>query len=94
MKKALINHKIPVARKILRQGVSNELCKLMKGGNGIKGTNTIHLILMSKIPKNKRACFLQWVVDIQLKKYVQMTAAGHFLEEMYTEKTSQLTLGR
>ena len=66
--KALINHKNPATRKIWRQGVSNELRRLMKGGEGIKGTNTMHPILKSKIPKHKKACFSQWVADIRLQK--------------------------
>ena len=55
--KALINHKNPATRKIWRRGVSNELRRLMKGGGGIKGTNTMHPILKSKMPKDKKACF-------------------------------------
>ena len=52
--KALINHKNPSTRKIWRQGVSNELCRLMKGGGGIQGTNTMHPILKKKMSKDKK----------------------------------------
>ena len=55
--KALINHKNPATRKVLRRGISNELRGFIKGGNGIKGTKTMHLILKSKMPKDKKACF-------------------------------------
>ena len=62
--KALINHKNPATQKIWRRGVSNELRRLMKGGGGVKGTNTMHPILKRKMPKDKKACFSQWVGDI------------------------------
>ena len=55
--KVLINHKNPATRKIWRRGVSNELCRLMKGGKGSKGTNIMHPILKRKMPKDKKACF-------------------------------------
>ena len=61
---ALINHKNPATRKIWRRGVSNELHRLMKRSNGIKGTNTMHPILKSKILKDKRAYFSRWVANI------------------------------
>ena len=93
--KALINHKNPATQKIWRRGVSNELRRLMKGGGGIKGTNTMHQILKSKMPKDKKACFSRWVADIRLQKEeihrVCMTAAGNFLEGTYMGKTSTET---
>ena len=52
--KTLINHKNPATQKIWRRGVSNELRGLMKGGQGIKGTNAMNPILKSKMPKDKK----------------------------------------
>ena len=93
--KALINHKNPTTRKILRQGVSNELRGLLKGGDCIKGTDTIHPILKRKMPKDKRACFPRWVANIRLQKEeihcVRITAAGNVLEGTYNGKTSTET---
>ena len=55
--KALINHKNPKTWKIWRQGVSNELGRLMNGVNGNKGTNTMQPIYKHKMPNNKKAYF-------------------------------------
>ena len=70
--KALKNQKNPSTRKIWRRGVSNELQRLMKGGDGIKGTNTMHPILKSKMPKDKKACFHDgWpIFDYKKKKSI------------------------
>ena len=66
---------------------------LMKGGNGIKGTNTMHPILKCKMPKDKKACFSCWVADIRLQKEeihrVQMTATGNFLEGTYRKNVNR-----
>ena len=70
--KALINHKHPATQKILRRGVSNEFHRLMKCGEGIKGTNAMHPILKSKMPKDKKACFHdRWPTsNCKKKKYI------------------------
>ena len=70
--KALINHQHPATRKIWRRGVSNELRSLMKGGECIKGTNTMHPILKRKMPKDKKTCFHNgWLTsDCKKKKYI------------------------
>ena len=71
--KALVNHKNPSTQRIWRRGVSNELQRLMKGGDGIKGTNTMHPILKSKMQKDKRACFHNgWpIFGYKKKKFIE-----------------------
>ena len=96
--KALINHKNLSTQQIWRQGVSNELRRLMKGGDGIKGTDTMHPILKCNMRKDKKACFSRWVANIRLQKEeiyrVRMTAAGNYLEGTYNGKTSTKTADR
>jgi hypothetical protein len=98
----LIKHKDPDIRKNWLQSGANEFGRTMQGvgktrskEDKIEGTDTMHLIKKSDIPKDKKITYARFCSDIRPQKSethrTRLTAGGDRLN--YEEKTSTNTAG-